>query len=49
MKAKRREKKRVIAPGIIIEKMAAEGKAANLQNLLKKGQTWTVTEGGPEL
>jgi len=30
-------------------KAAAEGKTADLQSLLKKGQTWTVTEGGPEL
>ncbi len=28
---------------------AAEGKKADLQGLLKKGQTWTVTEGGPDL
>ncbi len=28
---------------------AAEGKTADLQSLLKKGQTWTVTEGGPDL
>ena len=28
---------------------AREGKTADLQGLLKKGQTWTVTEGGPEL
>ncbi len=30
-------------------KAAAEGKKADLQSLLSKGQTWTVTEGGPEL
>ena len=30
-------------------KAASEGKKADLQSLLKKGQTWTVTEGGPEL
>ena len=30
-------------------KAASEGKTADLQGLLKKGQTWTVTEGGPEL
>ena len=28
---------------------AREGKTADLQGLLKKGQTWTVKEGGPEL
>jgi 2-oxoglutarate ferredoxin oxidoreductase subunit beta len=30
-------------------KAASEGKTADLQSLLKKGQTWTVTEGGPDL
>ena len=30
-------------------KAAAEGKKADLQSLLKKGQTWTVSEGGPDL
>jgi 2-oxoglutarate ferredoxin oxidoreductase subunit beta len=30
-------------------KAAAEGKTADLQSLLKRGQTWTVVEGGPEL
>ena len=28
---------------------AREGKTADLQSLLKEGQTWTVTEGGPDL
>ncbi len=28
---------------------ASEGKSADLAKLLAKGQTWTVTEGGPEL
>ena len=28
---------------------AAKGKTADLQALLKKGQTWTVTEDGPQL
>lgn len=30
-------------------KAASEGKSADLGKLLSKGQTWTVTEGGPEL
>ena len=30
-------------------KAAAVGKQPDLQGLLNKGQTWTVTEDGPEL
>ena len=30
-------------------KAASEGKKADLQSLPTTGQTWTVTEGGPEL
>jgi 2-oxoglutarate/2-oxoacid ferredoxin oxidoreductase subunit beta len=30
-------------------KAASAGKSADLSKLLEKGQTWTVTEGGPEL
>jgi 2-oxoglutarate ferredoxin oxidoreductase subunit beta len=29
--------------------VAREGKVPDLAKLLAKGQTWTVTEGGPEL
>ena len=31
------------------DRKAIEGKSNDLGKLLAKGQTWTVTEGGPEL